>query len=287
MQVDGKLAVRRQALERITLQNRLIAVDVIEHFRLEHEEPAVDPALAGLRLLAEFGHHAFVEDHAAEPGGRTHRRDGGQPAVFLVVLHDGAHIDVRHAIAVGQQETFVANPFGQPFDSPPGFSGRAGVDQVHDPVFPVAVVRRDASVAQVDAEVAAQLVILDEVALDRVTAVPERQHELLEAARGVVVHDMPQDRPAADLHHGLRPQLGFFAEPRPETAAENHNLHRSIPIVSPTTYMGRAFTSSYIRPTYSPTIPSVTSCTPPRNSTTMIVVANPGIVVFDMRRPHK
>ena len=41
----------------------------------------------------------------------------------------------------------------------------------------------------------------------------------------IELHDVPEDRPAADLHHGLGLDMGFLGEPRTEPTREDHRLH--------------------------------------------------------------
>src|SRR5688572_9661746 len=50
MLVGHQLADAGQALQRLTLEDRLVVGQVVEHARLEDEEAAVDPSLARLRL---------------------------------------------------------------------------------------------------------------------------------------------------------------------------------------------------------------------------------------------
>ncbi len=62
-------SVARELLERLSLEVRVLAVDVVEDLRLEDEEAAVDPALAELRLLGELDHLVAVELDVAEARG--------------------------------------------------------------------------------------------------------------------------------------------------------------------------------------------------------------------------
>jgi hypothetical protein len=39
-------------------------------------------------------------------------------------------------------------------------------------------------------------------------------------------HDVPEQRPAAHLHHRLGAVFRLLAHPRALTAAENHDIHR-------------------------------------------------------------
>src|SRR5436309_9883632 len=65
-----QLPISGQPLERRVLPRGVIAVDVVEDARLEHEESAVDPAFADLRLLGEGAHQLSVEGEPAEARGR-------------------------------------------------------------------------------------------------------------------------------------------------------------------------------------------------------------------------
>ena len=115
---------------------------------------------------------------------------------------------------------------GSQLPQPPARQRRlAGVDQVHLPRLDVVVERRDLAVLQRDRHVLADRVVVEEVALDLIALVAERQHELVEAVPRVVLHDVPEDRPAADLDERLRPHLGLLGQARARAAAQNHDRH--------------------------------------------------------------
>ena len=90
----------------------------------------------------------------------------------------------------------------------------------------VVVERRDLAVLERDRHVLADRVVVQEVALDLIALVPERQHELVEAVPRVVLHDVPEDRPAADLDERLRPHLGLLGQARARAAAQDHHGNR-------------------------------------------------------------
>src|SRR5579872_5892649 len=79
--VGHELPVARQALQGLALELRIVALDVVEHSRLEHEEGAVDPRLAGEGLLVEARHPLAIELQAPESCGRAHRGHGGDATV--------------------------------------------------------------------------------------------------------------------------------------------------------------------------------------------------------------
>src|SRR6188472_3458904 len=72
MAESHQLAVGGETLQRLTLEVSLVAVDVVEHTRFEHEERAVDPPLPELRLLRELHDPVAVELEVPETGGRSH-----------------------------------------------------------------------------------------------------------------------------------------------------------------------------------------------------------------------
>ena len=77
------------------------------------------------------------------------------------------------------------------------------VSEVDDPVLAIGALDLDLIRAQIDAQAVAKVVVVEEVALDDIATIAERDDELLESSRGVAPHDVPQNRPSADFDHGL------------------------------------------------------------------------------------
>ena len=73
------------------------------------------------------------------------------------------------------------------------------------------------------------LLVVEEELLDDVGLVAQAEDEVLVAVVRVVLHQMPEDRPVADLDHRLRDLAGELPEPSAEPAAEQHHLHRATP----------------------------------------------------------
>src|SRR5205085_4975778 len=63
------------------------------------------------------------------------------------------------------------------------------------------------------------------VLLDDVALIAQTDNEIGDSVRGIDLHDMPQDRISADLHHRLRAQMGFLRDPRAAPAREDDRLH--------------------------------------------------------------
>src|SRR5215470_18360228 len=81
--VYRELAARRSVLEYRGLERQIFTVwKGIERRALEHEEPAVDPARAGLWLLEEMADEGTVEEQLAEARGRAYGSDSYLLALF-------------------------------------------------------------------------------------------------------------------------------------------------------------------------------------------------------------
>ena len=114
----------------------------------------------------------------------------------------------------------------EPLDTATGRRGLAGVDEVDAPVGQVGCPCGWMSpVVQVDGEVAGQARVVGEPPLDVVALVAERDDEVVEPEVAVVLHDVPEDRVAADLDHRLGPELGLLGEPGAQPAGQDAHLH--------------------------------------------------------------
>ena len=90
----------------------------------------------------------------------------------------------------------------------------------------VAAVEVDSSAALGQREVVRhRLVVVEEVLADHVAAVAEGEHEILVPEVRVVAHEVPEDRPVADVHERLRNGVRVLAQSRAEAAAEQHDFH--------------------------------------------------------------
>ena len=67
--------------------------------------------------------------------------------------------------------------------------------------------------------------IVREIFLDDIALVASADHEIIGAVRRVELHDVPEDRLAADLDHRLRLQIALFGYPSAQPAGENDDLH--------------------------------------------------------------
>src|SRR4029434_9216943 len=104
-------AVGRETLQRITLPQRVVAVDIVDGASIENEEAAIDPPFAGLRLPHDLSATRTFEDDPAEARRRAYRRHRGELSMRLVEAQQRADIEVRNTVAVGHHERLV---FAQP-----------------------------------------------------------------------------------------------------------------------------------------------------------------------------
>ena len=136
---------------------------------------------------------------------------------------------VREPVPVGGQERFVVAEVRRDRLQP--LADRrveAGVDEGDPPVLEVAreqLELRAVAVALEHEVVEERLVVGEEVLLDDLALVAEAEDEVVVTPARVVAHDVPEDRPAADLDHRLRDALRRLAHANAEAAAEDHDLH--------------------------------------------------------------
>ena len=97
-------------------------------------------------------------------------------------------------------------------------------------LFVVAAVILDpAAVLQGDGEIVVHRLVVEEVLLDHVAAIAQAEDEVAEAVVGVDLHDVPEDRPPADLDHRLGPELGLLSQPGSDATAQDHDFHWTHP----------------------------------------------------------
>ncbi len=100
------------------------------------------------------------------------------------------------------------------------------IDERDAPILDVFSKELDrATAVRVDEIVEDALVVFEKEVLDRRPAVAQAQDEVLVAEVGVVLHQVPQDGPGADLDERLRDHVRVLAKPHAETAAEKNDFH--------------------------------------------------------------
>ena len=219
MAVGHELAVLGECLEGLLFEDAL-GVEVVEDLRLEDEEAAVD-VVVGEGLLAEALDGAVVVHvHDPEARQRADRGHGGEAAVRLVERQQRREVDVGQAVAVGDHAPLVADVLLDPLHAPTRHGALAGVGHGDLPAVLLvrAVVGQLGRLAEPDGEVVGAALVVEEEVLDHLAPVAGAHDEVRDAVVGEALHDVPQDRPPADLDHGLGPVFGLFAQAGAESA---------------------------------------------------------------------
>ena len=107
MLIHAQLILRRQRIERLALECELVVFEVVENTAIQDKIAAADPRLGGRRLLRHALHRASVDAQLAEPTHRMHARERCQPTAFAVEPRRLVEVDVRDAVAIGDEEIFV------------------------------------------------------------------------------------------------------------------------------------------------------------------------------------
>ena len=79
--------------------------------------------------------------------------------------------------------------------------------------------------AHVEGHVAHVQEIVGAVFLDHITLIAAADHKLIDAVGTEDLEDVPEDRPAADLHHRLGLEVGFITDAGAEATRQDHGFH--------------------------------------------------------------
>ena len=71
--------------------------------------------------------------------------------------------------------------------------------------------------------------VIGEVLLDHVSLVTKADDEIVEAIVTIDLHDVPEDRAAADFHHRFGTDRGFLAKPRAHSTSKDDYFHHKNP----------------------------------------------------------
>ena len=178
-----------------------------------------------MRFLGELRDEITVEREPAEPGRGPHRRDRRNPSVLTMEGEQVVEVQVGDAVAVGQHERSARQPGLQPVDAAAGHRVGAGIHQVEFPGLAVRAVAIDRPCPGVERHAARERGVIEEIPLDHIAPVAERDEELGEPIVRVVLQDVPEQWPAAHLHHRLRLDFRFFGQTGAESSGEDDDLH--------------------------------------------------------------
>src|SRR6266550_571871 len=226
MPEDRELSLACEALERLALEDR-VGADVVERLPPEDEEAAVDPALVQLGLLAELLGELAADVQLAEAARRPNSGDRRELSLLAVELEERAQVDVGDAVAVRDHEFIALDVLAGAFDPSAGLRRESGLGEEDAPLLLIVkwLEVLDLPFADVNADVTVHRAVGQEVVADHVAFVAKTQDEIHDPEVRVELHDVPEDRPTADLDHRLRSHVRLLRQTRPESAAEDHRLH--------------------------------------------------------------
>ena len=116
-------------------------------------------------------------------------------------------IDIAHTVAVGQHERLVTDVLLNPLDAAARLSIEPRINERHLPRFRDIVVHRHAvALCEVKGDIRSVQVVVGKILLDHIALVAETDHKFMKPIIRIDLHDVPENRLATDLDHGLRPQ---------------------------------------------------------------------------------
>ena len=195
MFVSHQLLALRQRLQWSAFESGVIAVDILQHPRFEHEEGPIDPAFPGRGFFLERRDAIILDGQMAESRRQTYGCNGCELAVAMVESQQHIHIQIRHPVRPGQHEGFIGETRSQTLDPAAGCSQRASVYTFDRPIRLPAAGDRGCSATSL--EMSGNLVRL----------VSGRDDKIRVTEPGIDRHDALDDRHARNLHE----RLGFAA----------------------------------------------------------------------------
>ena len=149
--------------------------------------------------------------------------------------------NVRQAVRiVGEEDALSLEVPAHPEQPLRDVRVQAGVDEGDAPVLDVGGHEARSCGLPPHREVVREaLLVVQEVLPDEVAAVSETQHEILVAVVRVVPHQVPEDRPVADVHQRLRDAVRVLAKAHAQTPAEKDDFHDIALRTTPGVRLGR------------------------------------------------
>jgi len=221
----GELSAGGQLLQGLLFPQGGFAVDVLECGRREYEKSAIDPVAVAARLLLEAPCAFPLQVKAAETAGRPHRRHCRLAAFLGMKREQGADVDIGDSVTVGHAEVFIFDKAANPLQPPPSLRIFTSIHQGDVPWLELILMQVDTVVRQIDGDIGGVQREVGKVLLHHIALVAEADHEIGDAEVGVTLHDVPENRLAANFHHRLWTEHGFFRQTRTETAGEDHCFH--------------------------------------------------------------
>src|SRR5205085_2820198 len=115
-------------------------------------------------------------------------------------------------VTIGEAERLVRlDVVSDPLQSAAGERLHAGVHDRDGPGLWFSAPKVDTVSAEIERHVRGMEQIVGEVLLDGVALVTAADHEVVDAMRGIDLHDVPENGSASDVDHRLGPEMRFLS----------------------------------------------------------------------------
>ena len=214
--VAHELTFRSQAAQRLLLENAGISRQVVEDFRLQDHVSSIDWGAVQLRLLTERMDGVVAADvQDALRLVLQNSRERCQLAMRAMEFDELADIDITYAIAIRHAERLITDIRLDALDAAARHRAVARIDDRHAPRLRMLLVQDDfLAIRHIKGHIAHVEEIVVEPLLDHVLLVPGTDDKIINAKRRVLLHDMPENRLAANLDHRLWLVLRFLRNTR-------------------------------------------------------------------------
>ena len=136
-----------------------------------------------------------------------------------------SNIQIRHAIAIGQQKAFIADVFLNPLDASARLGVQPGIYHGYFPILGMIVKNSSCIVRQIYSHVTVMPEIIGKIFFNDILFVATTDYKFSDAIMAVSFHDMPKDRFPANLYHRLGNQIGGFTQTCTETTGKYYRFH--------------------------------------------------------------
>src|SRR6188474_1077557 len=140
MLIGAQLPVCGNVFQRFEFPGGVITLNILSNAWLQDEKSAIDPPFADLGFFSELHYAIIFDHHLPKTRGRADGCHRDKFLLFPVKIYQLWNIHIAHAVTICEHEWFVSNKFSCAFDSAASISFRARVQEMHDPVFAVALV---------------------------------------------------------------------------------------------------------------------------------------------------
>ena len=199
-----QLPLFRQLLERLPLPDRLVVLDIIDYFRFENKEPAVDKATVTGRLFLKSIDSCLIRNSQSTETPRGLNRCQSRPALVTAMKLDQlSDVNVGDPITISKTEGFSADKILYPLDAAAGHCLVTSIHESDLPWFRMALVRLHAVPGHVKGDIRSMQKIIGKEFFDNETLVATADDEFVQTIGRIAFENVPENRSTADFDHWL------------------------------------------------------------------------------------